>query len=86
MTEPLAKDLLESKIRVATISPGMFNSPLTQTLPQRTISAIVRNHTIAPKRFGQPNEFAHLVMYCVQNKSLNGTIIELDAGIDIDFI
>lgn len=86
MTKPLASDLLESKIRVATISPGMFNSPLTNSLPQQTISAISRCHTIAPKRFGESNEFAHLVMYCVQNKSLNGTIIELDAGIDIDFI
>lgn len=86
MTRPLAGDLLETKIRIATISPGMFNSPYTKSLPPRTISAIIRNHTIAPKRFGYLNEFAHLVMYCVQNQSVNGTVIELDAGIDIDFI
>lgn len=85
MTQPLAKDLLESGVRVVTIAPGFIESPLTDFLPVYTKAAISRNCMIAPKRFGEAQEYAHLVTACIRNPQLNGTVIELDAGIDINF-
>lgn len=83
MTQPLAYDLLESGIRVVTIAPGLFNTPLTEMLPTSLKADISRNCMIAPNRLGEPAEYAYLVTTCINNPHINGSVIELDAGFDI---
>lgn len=80
MTLPLARDLASFGIRVVTIAPGLFNSPLLRALPahvQDTLSLSVP----CPNRLGEPHEFAHLVQAVVDNPMLNGEVIRLDGAL-----
>jgi len=80
MTLPLARDLAQWGIRVVTIAPGLFRTPLMETLPppvQESLAAAIP----FPKRLGQPAEFASLAAHIVTNVHLNGETIRLDGAL-----
>ncbi len=80
MTLPVARDLAARLIRVVTIAPGTFDTPMLAGLPepQRQALASVIPH---PQRLGQPSEFAALARHIVENPMLNGEVIRLDGAI-----
>ena len=80
MTLPIARDLAEYAIRVVTISPGLFETPLVAGLPNAVLDALVQKMILYPKRMGRPSEFAMLVRQIVENPYLNATTIDLDGG------
>ncbi len=80
LTLPLARDLASHGIRVCTIAPGLFRTPLVDKLPaevQRSLGASIP----FPKRLGEPAEFAELAAHIVGNASLNGEVIRLDGAL-----
>ncbi|KAI5645829.1 short chain dehydrogenase domain-containing protein [Phthorimaea operculella] len=79
MTLPLARDLASHGIRVVTIAPGIFETPLVTYLPEKVIEFLKRM-TPFPSRLGKPEEFAHLVSCVVENPMLNGEVIRLDGA------
>jgi NAD(P)-dependent dehydrogenase (short-subunit alcohol dehydrogenase family) len=80
LTLPLARELAQFGIRVVTIAPGFFRTPLLEALPAPTVDALVASIPF-PKRLGEPAEFAALVVNCCENPSLNGTTIRLDGAL-----
>jgi NAD(P)-dependent dehydrogenase (short-subunit alcohol dehydrogenase family) len=80
MTLPMARDLAKSGIRVMTIAPGLFLTPMLEALPQEA-QASLGAQVPFPARLGDPGEFAALVMQIVENPMLNGTLIRLDGAI-----
>jgi NAD(P)-dependent dehydrogenase (short-subunit alcohol dehydrogenase family) len=80
MTLPAARDLSSSGIRVVTIAPGLFNTPLFALLPQEQRDALGATVPF-PNRLGEPPEFAHLVQSIVENPMLNGEVIRLDGAL-----
>jgi len=80
MTLPMARDLGPAGIRVCTLVPGNFTTPLTAELPPELTDRLI-GMTPFPKRFGEPAEFARLVAHVIENRMLNGTTIRLDGGI-----
>lgn len=80
LTLPMARDLSGLGIRVVTIAPGLFNTPLLALLPQEAIKAL--NDSVPfPKRIGEPSEFALLVEQILRNPYLNGEVIRLDGAL-----
>ncbi|XP_026735725.1 3-hydroxyacyl-CoA dehydrogenase type-2-like [Trichoplusia ni] len=79
MTLPIARDLASKGIRVVTVAPGIFDTPLVSYLPEKMIEFIKRM-TPFPSRLGKPEEFAHLVTSIVENPMLNGEVIRLDGA------
>lgn len=79
MTLPVARDLAAWGIRVCTIAPGLFETPMIAGIPQPVKEQIVSQLEF-PKRPGDPDEFAFLVEHIVQNPYLNGEVIRLDGG------
>ena len=80
MTLPLARDLAQSLVRVMTIAPGLFDTPMLQGLPEparQSLGAQVPH----PSRLGDPSEYAALVQHIVENPMLNGEVIRLDGAI-----
>ncbi|KQW38796.1 SDR family NAD(P)-dependent oxidoreductase [Rhizobacter sp. Root404] len=80
LTLPLARDLAQFGVRVCTIAPGLFLTPLMAELPlpvQESLAASIP----FPKRLGKPEEFAHLCAAIVENMSLNGEVIRLDGAL-----
>ncbi|MFF3572993.1 SDR family NAD(P)-dependent oxidoreductase [Nocardia jiangxiensis] len=80
MTLPIARELARHQIRVASVAPGIFDTPLLQTLPdeaRRSLGAQVPH----PSRLGDPAEFAALVGHVIANPMLNGEVIRLDGAI-----
>ncbi len=77
---PAARELARIGIRVMTIAPGLFRTPLMETLPEDIQSAIAANIPFPP-RLGEPEEFALLVEHIVRNSSLNGEVIRLDGAL-----
>ena len=80
MTLPIARDLMAEGIRVNTIMPGIFDTPLLQASPQHVRDVLAASVPF-PKRLGQPSEFAALVETIVTNGYLNGEAIRLDGAI-----
>lgn len=80
MTLPIARDLARQGIRVMTVAPGVFETPLLAAAPDELKQALV-SITQFPKRLGQPDEFAAEVAHIVRCAYLNGETIRLDAGI-----
>ncbi|WP_327145606.1 3-hydroxyacyl-CoA dehydrogenase [Nocardia sp. NBC_01327] len=80
LTLPVARDLAPLKIRVMTIAPGLFHTPLFATLPDSAIAALGAQ-VPHPARLGDPAEFAALVRHIVENPMLNGETIRLDGAI-----
>lgn len=80
MTLPVARDLAGYKIRVNTIAPGLFRTPLFSTLSEEAIASL-KAQVPHPSRLGDPKEYASLVRHIVENPMLNGETIRLDGAI-----
>ena len=80
MTLPLARDLAQFGVRVCTIAPGLFLTPLMATLPQPVQDSLAASIPF-PRRLGKPEEFAQLAAGIVENMSLNGEVIRLDGAL-----
>ena len=80
MTLPVARDLAELGIRVVTIAPGIFDTPLLGTLPEPVRQSLAKQVPF-PQRLGRAGEFAALVCHIVENAMLNGETIRLDGAI-----
>jgi NAD(P)-dependent dehydrogenase (short-subunit alcohol dehydrogenase family) len=80
MTLPIARDLADKAIRVMTIAPGLFDTPLLAGMPEEakhSLGAQVPH----PARFGDPDEYGALAVHIVENPMLNGEVIRLDGAI-----
>jgi len=80
MTLPLARDLASQGIRVNTIAPGLFDTPLLASLPEK-VRAFLAKTVPNPSRLGRPDEYAELVQSIVLNKMINGETIRIDGSI-----
>jgi NAD(P)-dependent dehydrogenase (short-subunit alcohol dehydrogenase family) len=80
MTLPAARDMAQYGIRVNTIAPGLFDTPLLAALPEEAREALGRTIPYPP-RLGRPEEYAHLAQAIVENQMLNGETIRLDGAI-----
>ncbi len=80
LTLPIARDLASFQIRVVTIAPGLFRTPLFETLPEEALQRLGAQ-VPHPSRLGQPVEFAALARHIVENPMLNGETIRLDGAI-----
>lgn len=80
MTLPLARDLATLGVRVNTIAPGIFNTPLMNASPDSVKLPLIEM-TQFPKRLGYPEEYAQLATHIVENKFMNGETIRLDGAI-----
>lgn len=80
MTIVAARDLAERKIRVCTIAPGVFDTPILARLPE-TVRASLAATVPHPQRLGHPREFAMLVTQIIENPMLNGETIRLDGAL-----
>ena len=80
MTLPMARDLAQHGIRVCTIAPGLFATPLMQQLPEAVQASLAASIPFPP-RLGKPEEFAQLAAHIVTNAHLNGEVIRLDGAL-----
>ena len=80
LTLPAARELADYGIRVATIAPGLFYTPLMDGLPEKAKAALEKMPPF-PKRLGKPSEFAELVHHIAVNAMINGDVIRLDAAL-----
>jgi NAD(P)-dependent dehydrogenase (short-subunit alcohol dehydrogenase family) len=80
MTLPIARDLARSGIRVMTIAPGIFETPMLKGMPQEVQDSLGKQVPF-PSRLGKPAEYAALVKHIVENEMLNGEVIRLDGAI-----
>jgi NAD(P)-dependent dehydrogenase (short-subunit alcohol dehydrogenase family) len=80
MTLPIARDLARDGIRVVTIAPGIFDTPLLAALPEAARVSLGQQVPF-PSRLGKPEEYAHLAQAIVENEMLNGEVIRLDGAI-----
>eukprot|EP01083_Nonionella_stella_P257360 881008_1 len=80
MTLPLARDLAGLGIRVMTIAPGLFKTPMLEGLPQK-VQEDLASTVPCPPRLGQPDEFGRLVVSILTNPMLNGEVIRLDGAL-----
>jgi NAD(P)-dependent dehydrogenase (short-subunit alcohol dehydrogenase family) len=80
LTLPAARDLARSGIRVVTIAPGLFDTPLLAALPEDAREALGQSIPW-PSRLGRPEEYAHLAAHVVENRMLNGEVIRLDGAL-----
>ncbi len=80
MTLPIARDLSRSGIRVATIAPGIFKTPMMAAMPQEVQDSLGAAVPFPP-RLGEPSEYGALALHIVENQMLNGETIRLDGAI-----
>jgi 3-hydroxyacyl-CoA dehydrogenase/3-hydroxy-2-methylbutyryl-CoA dehydrogenase len=80
MTLPIARDLASSGIRVNCIAPGLFLTPMLESLPEQVRGELAQTVPL-PKRLGNPKEYAQLVQSIIENPMLNGEIIRLDGAL-----
>jgi len=80
MTLPAARDLAPVGIRVITIAPGIFDTPMLGALPEEKRAALAAD-VVFPKRLGSPDEYGALVAAIVDNGYLNGETIRLDGSL-----
>ncbi len=80
LTLPMARDLSRSAIRVMTIAPGIFETPMLMGMPEEVRTAL-GNMVPFPPRLGRPDEYAHLAKTIIENTMLNGETIRLDGAI-----
>ena len=80
MTLPMARDLSQHGIRVCTIAPGLFATPLMKQLPEPVQESLAKSIPF-PQRLGKPEEFAELAAHIVTNTHLNGEVIRLDGAL-----
>ncbi|MBT5415512.1 MAG: SDR family NAD(P)-dependent oxidoreductase [Rhodospirillaceae bacterium] len=80
LTLPAAREFARFGVRVATIAPGLFATPLFYTLSQEAQDSLAASVPY-PQRFGDPDEYARLAMHIVENRMINGETIRLDGAI-----
>src|SRR5579864_1961344 len=80
LTLPAARDLARGGVRVCTIAPGTFDTPLLASLPEENRQALAQTIPFPP-RLGRPDEFAALTAHIVENEMLNGETIRLDGAL-----
>jgi NAD(P)-dependent dehydrogenase (short-subunit alcohol dehydrogenase family) len=80
MTLPLAREFARAGIRVATIAPGLFDTPMMAGLPEEARRSL-GDQVPFPSRLGRPEEYAALVRHIVENDLINGEVIRLDGAI-----
>jgi NAD(P)-dependent dehydrogenase (short-subunit alcohol dehydrogenase family) len=80
LTLPMARDLARSGIRVMTIAPGIFETPMLMGMPEEVRDALGKMVPFPP-RLGRPDEYAHLARTIIENTMLNGETIRLDGAI-----
>jgi len=80
MTLPIARDLARSGIRVMTIAPGIFKTPMMAAMPQEVQDSLGAAVPFPP-RLGEPSEYAALALHIIENQMLNGETIRLDGAI-----
>ncbi|XP_045784022.1 3-hydroxyacyl-CoA dehydrogenase type-2 isoform X2 [Maniola jurtina] len=80
MTLPIARDLSKQGIRVITIAPGLFRTPMLEQLPEAAIKEL-ESTVPFPSRLGHPHEYALLVQSIIQNPMLNGETIRIDGSL-----
>lgn len=80
MTLPIARELARIGVRVLTIAPGLFETPMMATLPKEAQESLGRSVPF-PARLGRPSEFAQLVQAIIENVMLNGETIRLDGAL-----
>ena len=80
LTLPAARDLSSRGIRVVTIAPGLFDTPLLAALPQEARTALAANIPF-PKRLGRPEDFAELALDIVRHGYLNGEVVRMDGAL-----
>jgi NAD(P)-dependent dehydrogenase (short-subunit alcohol dehydrogenase family) len=80
MTLPLARELAKFGIRVMTIAPGIFDTPMLQAMSEE-VRASLGQQVPFPSRLGRPDEYASLVRHILENEVLNGEVIRLDGAI-----
>ena len=80
MTLPMARDLAQHGIRVCTVAPGLFATPLMKQLPEPVQQSLAASIPFPP-RLGKPEEFAQLAAHIVTNTHLNGEVIRLDGAL-----
>ncbi|AOW14151.1 3-hydroxy-2-methylbutyryl-CoA dehydrogenase [Hydrogenophaga crassostreae] len=80
MTLPMARDLAQHGIRVCTVAPGLFATPLLKELPEPVQESLAKSIPF-PQRLGKPEEFAQLAAHIVSNGHLNGEVIRLDGAL-----
>jgi NAD(P)-dependent dehydrogenase (short-subunit alcohol dehydrogenase family) len=79
MTLPLARELARYGIRIVTIAPGVFHTPLLAGLPEAALQSLSQQAPFPP-RLGRPEEYASLVQHIIENNMLNGETIRIDAA------
>ena len=79
MTLPIAREFGNLGIRVVTIAPGMFDTPMMSLLPPE-FRGILTAQVPFPSRFGAPSEFAALARHIIENEMINGEVIRLDGA------
>lgn len=80
MTLPMARDLAGLGVRVVSIAPGLFGTPMIEGLPAETQARLARQ-TAFPARLGAPSEFADMVVAIAENPMLNGSVLRLDGAL-----
>lgn len=80
MTLPIARDLGAQGIRCVTIAPGLFETPLLMSLPEK-VQKYLASLVPAPSRLGLPDEYAHMVQSVIENPMLNGEVIRIDGSL-----
>jgi NAD(P)-dependent dehydrogenase (short-subunit alcohol dehydrogenase family) len=80
MTLPVAREMAAFGIRVMTIAPGLFNTPMMAGLPEKARESLAQQVPF-PSRLGEPAEYAALAQHIVENEMLNGEVIRLDGAI-----
>src|SRR5262249_40958318 len=80
MTLPIARELARHGIRVVSIAPGIFDTPLLAGLPEPARQSLGQQVPF-PSRLGRPDEFAALVRHIVENEMVNGSVIRLDGAL-----
>lgn len=80
ITLPAARELAQFGIRVLTIAPGLFKTPLMEELPEAVQQSLGESIPF-PKRLGKPQEFAQMALHCAENSFLNGEVIRLDGSL-----
>ena len=83
MTLPIARDLAKLGIRVMTIAPGIFDTPMMKKMSDDVRAPLIQM-VQSPKRFGEPEEYASLAIHIISNGYLNGEVIRLDGAIRME--
>ncbi|MDI6726819.1 MAG: 3-hydroxyacyl-CoA dehydrogenase [Smithellaceae bacterium] len=80
MTLPIARECAEYGVRVVTIAPGLFETPMMAQLPEAVRIGLAQTVPF-PKRLGRPDEFARLALHIIENNMINGECIRLDGAL-----